>query len=1085
MQVLTTALSLAGSFVRARISLRDAIGVVESERETTGNDKVFINPEGPLNIMLGHAEVNNDAIAKKRMFSPPICTSYVLEEVGDKEPTPELALGSGKGRIYRYDRDPKKDGIWDCTRSQKVDEYLRAYYNALKVLFRIVNGKVVVCTNHHMSFYKYTRVQLSDNERARFFAALLMLANGEKGIGAEYRGRPAGSKAHQGQEVFGVALTSGQNTMVDLNFAIPNTLPGKKTLYIEEMRTVIEFFAKHGATKAEEYGLHYTDSPGFLIRAYLCEYANDGAFISEVFDCVDAFLAEMYSGTELDAARSQYFTTDEKLVGEYSEQYDAFRQIDKINSRCLFPFTNSNMPLQTELVHYTDETRNIDVSYGDCVEITLFNFFCCMLYDPESRRYSTGHLKGKKCDPTARFLDFFTKVCSKPEENTKACVHQEWARVIHGLIRPQAADGNGDAAGRGKRNLIKYCERTKDNKPLALKADIGTFLMVLAKIVGLPAAKQSDLETIIGNMLAGPVGDVDCVKLTRLLNDVVNPAISTRPVNLELRNTQTGIDKDGERIITGLIVLSFPPQKYEQPCYTIMFEFDLTFQFRYRHTNTIYLQEVVLNEDERKYFAPYSEEAADDTTPRLFGLIRDSVKRFVSKTDGALLPNRHIAGVEDAHDPKTLYTALTRWLCYTPMRSDPDRLAAIDQLFPTFMKWLKQRQGSSGAVNEQPGGLATQSFTEGGFAVDSEDNRTSPANAILGPGNPLVLLIANILGSVSLNDIETRDCFLRAVFTYCIGDCDKLFPAIRVHKSLYQPGMDSSGKRFDEKRVWQWSGYRVPNIALEYLKQVAAGFATRSDLPRAKAPSIAGLVGKFDDEADASEIVNMFMTHRHAEGIAFLRGYCVTDGSTYIWSGLIKRALWFYMSAKNQVYSEIRWVCTSMGDHEFAGFADKWPRDGLDLPRDLPPLSSRVVARIFPDGPSPAQLMRLLGLYAAIAPFKAEYAEVVYGLLETDINSLDPRFVIENICHASVMAFSNFCFEYSIKRRNGDTRENIMLLESERECLKSFVNRVGQLYKMEGKLPDNLSIIVHKCEKDMTATEKNLRKIPQIHTSDQ
>ncbi|KAI4293096.1 hypothetical protein PAPHI01_2370 [Pancytospora philotis] len=1089
MRVLTTALSLTGSLVCARISLRDAIGVLESERKTTGNDKVFINPEGPLNIMLGHAEVNNDAIAKKRMFSPPICASYVLEEVGDKEPTPELALGSDEGRIYRYDRDPKKDGIWDCTCSQKVDDYLRAYYNALKVLFRIVNGKVVVCTNHHMSFYKYTRVQLSDAERARFFAALLMLANGERGIKAEYRGRPAGSKAHQGQEVFGVALTSGQNTMVDLNFAIPNTLPGKKTLYIEEMRTVVEFFAKHGATDVEEYKLDYTDSPCFLIRAYLCECANDDAFISEVFDCVDAFLAEMYSGTELNVARSQYFTTDKKLVGEYSEQYDAFRQIDKINSRSLFPFTNSNMPLQTQLVHYTDEkktdeTRNVDVSYGDCVEITLFNFFCCMLYDPESRKYSTGHLKGKKCDPTARFLDFFTKVCIKPEENTKACIHQEWARVIQGLTRPQAADGNADAAGRGTHNLIKYCNKTKDNKPLGLKADIGTFFMVLAGIVGLPAAKQSDLETVVGDMLAGPVGDVDCAKLTRLLNDVVSPAISTRPVNLELRNARIGIDKDGERIIIGLVVLSFPPQKDEQPCYTILFEFDLTFKRDFRHAYTVYSQDVTLNEGERKIFASYDKETADVTSPPLLGLIRDSVRRFLSKTDGALLPNRYIAGVERAHDPTMLYTALTRWLCYAPMRSHPDRLAAIDQLFPTFMKLLKHRDGPGGTADEQPSGSAVQDRAEG-RPIDSEGKSTSAADMTLSARNPLVLLIANIVGSVPLDDFETRHFFLRAVLTYCVDDCEKLFPSLRIRPSLYCPAPNVPRRYYNEELLWFFSGFRVPNIALEYFRRLAAGFPTSDSACKIVLP-IAGLLRSFDDvTSSAYKIVNMFMTHRHADGIEFMRDYYMADGSAFLWIGVIRRVLWFYMGLKNQIYGEVYWVCSSMSDREFEEYNKRWMWEGLDTPRDLPPFSSSIVAKIFPDGPSPAQFMRLLGLYAKLAPFTTDHAENIYSMLETSTNRLDSSFVIIDICNASVVAFSNYCDNYTKERKNGDLREKLVALESELERLKGFVDKIERLYTAEVKLPDELTQKFHNCRRSLASSERGLRKVPQIQTSNQ
>ncbi|KAI4291881.1 hypothetical protein PAPHI01_1155 [Pancytospora philotis] len=85
MRILTAALPLAGSFARARVGLKQAIRAVTSSHGTASGDRLFVSPEGPLNILRGHLAVNNDVIAKKRLFSPPIHIYYALEEIKKNE----------------------------------------------------------------------------------------------------------------------------------------------------------------------------------------------------------------------------------------------------------------------------------------------------------------------------------------------------------------------------------------------------------------------------------------------------------------------------------------------------------------------------------------------------------------------------------------------------------------------------------------------------------------------------------------------------------------------------------------------------------------------------------------------------------------------------------------------------------------------------------------------------------------------------------------------------------------------------------------------------------------------------------------
>ncbi|KAI4291882.1 hypothetical protein PAPHI01_1156 [Pancytospora philotis] len=783
------------------------------------------------------------------------------------------------------------------------------------------------------------------------------------------------------------------------------------------------------------------------MQAYLCEYASDDAFIGEVFRCVEAFLAEMYSGAELVTARGRYFTADEKGVGEYSEQYDMLTRIYEINSRSRFPFTSSNMPPGTHYVHYYDEKAGLPcdaVSYSDCGEIALYNFFCCVLYDPVARSYSTKHLEEKNCAPTVRFKHFFTEVCTAPGDNTKACIHQEWARVAQGLVLPPAADNKAEVAGaQTTRSLIKYSKSVTDAVSVALKADIGTFLMALAEIAGLPAAVKKDLADTVGELLAFPPGNVDCAKLAQLFNEVVNTRISTRAAKVDLYNVKVGVDKEEEKILSGSIVLSFPPQEDGQPCYEIKLEFS----FDPRHVDTFYKpNDVTLDNDDRKFFAVRDRTMGDRNGP-LSGLIRDCVKRFLSKADGTLLPSDHIAGVESAHDPKALYTALSRWLCYTPMYSEPDRLAAIDQLFPAFMRLLKQRR------------------------------------TILSASNPLVLLIANILGSVALNDAETRDCFLRAVFTHCTGDREELFPGIRIQPPLYHTEPDACAVCPSELGFWRLSGFRVPNIALEYLRQVAVACSAQSSVVPEEASIVKLLEQLYDTRGYGYRVVNMFMTYRCVEAVELLRGYCMLDmpdEDDGVWRWMVRRVFWFCLALENRIYSEVRWACGVWDERKFTKFREILADRDLDTPGELPPLSEHIVAKVFPDGPSSAQLVILLGLYAQLALFKADYGEIVYRALENNTLQAAPRFVIVDICQASVFAFLGHCCTYSRTQSKGGTRANLMLLKSDLEDLKSFVNKIEQFYQAKEKLPDKLNRVLRDCRLKLADSDTELQKVPEM-----
>ncbi|KAI4293318.1 hypothetical protein PAPHI01_2592, partial [Pancytospora philotis] len=891
-----------------------------------------------------------------------------------------------------------------------------------------------------------------------------LLANGEK-IAAEYEPKVT-SKKKQGSPS-AVALVCGERALLKLRLKIDNDT-WTKPLYIEEVQTVVDFFVNHGAADVEEYGLHYTDSPGFLMQAYLCEYASGGAFISEVCDCVDALLAEMYSGTELGAVRDRYFTTDDELVREYSKNYALFTMIDEIYSRSGFPFTGSNMPLGNQLVHYRgkrageNETDN-SVSYSDCTEIALYNFFCCMLYDPKTRRYSIEHLRGEGCEPTDRFIDFFTNICTKPEDNSKACIHQAWADVVHGLVPPQAADGTTQTAGvEGELRLIRYCKKNKSNVNVELESDMGTFFAALTKIVGLPQAKRKELEHLLAGGVSSPLDGEDWEKVTSLFSEIVRTTSSPRKVDFKLQHNMSVKGEQWARLY-GVLELSFPPQGGDLQSH----KFELAFD--HKHASFVYKphSSITLDTKEREFITALGEKIKDEGSSILSDLIRDSAKRFLSMADGVLLLNEHVTGIENARGPLMLYTALTHWLAHVPMRSHKDRLAAIDQVFPTFIEALRIRKGLSGAMDEL-------SANPKGHAVHLKSRPFSAANIAFGARNTVALLISNILGSVPLNDEATRMPFFQAVLANCVDERSELFSNIRIHASLYCPEAAALRLRREEK-LWTVSDFGVPNIALHYLRQLAAiGPKYDGSEVRMQAPIVCFLRNFENMQTNGHKIVGMFMRHKHAEGVEFVRGYC-TPADTSAENKKITDRLktdWFGMAIKNKYYSEARRVCDSWGDSDYEFSMNVGATRIHSGAHNFPPLSEGIIAEVFPGGPTPAQFRIFLRAYALFTYNAAHYAGLL-GALECNSDKLDSEFVAKSY-HALIDAYFTYCEGNEFDCHYCTKRPPQIVLA---EPLMEHLCRVKRLCaeKLGGLTGDTEDIFRH-CEEKLAECDEYIQK---------
>ncbi|KAI4290848.1 hypothetical protein PAPHI01_0122 [Pancytospora philotis] len=951
MRVLSTALLLAGSFTAARLSLKDTIRAVKrSVCATSDGKELRINPEGPLNVLRAHALVGNNIIANKRLFSAPATVDYKLAR-------------NKADDAYVYEKAPEEGPIRNLPGADpEAMAYLRAYHETLRIMFRAVEGTVYVSSAHHKSFYKYLSVLPGDDKRAHFLAMLLVLAEVGRGVvKVDVHREDTATKAKKlNKKPASIDFTCQRTGQVLLN--LPLEAPGKnwKPNYAENALAVVDFFATHGGTDVQKaYGLeHYSDSPGSLILAYSYEYARSHEFVGRIFRHVDAILRLAYVADELAAVHGRFFTGGE-IGPEYSRAYGALERIREIDRRGVFPFSRTKLPPDNQLVYLYDEASQSmcsATSYSDCTEIALYNLFCCLLFDPKTRKRSLKHLRARGCAPTKLFESFFARESAEPDSDSWLGVHQEWARVAQGLTLFLDDENNPHAAANGS-SLITYKRGDAGSTGVELKGNLGNFLMALATIAGLPDEVTRELH----GLLPSSGSPIDCDRISASIARALNC------ISLMCVDARHSVFYAADSLLYGTLELSFQPQKRgtAAPPQTVVLKF-VPGHASFAHK----LDSIVLSAEERQFFEAYGEAGADGGRRPLLGLVDESVRRLLSAADGTFLPNAHIGRVEAADDSIACHNALTGWMARAEMQSPGDLLAALDELSPALATFVQRNTAVLGQTRKLKAELDDPSTDSDRKARVAEQLKDAQDRVV---GSPLVILVANILGRMPLTDGHTRRLFFELLMRPHARTRDILFPQLEIPRNAYPQfdqgvSLDSPEHAFDIL-----IRYKVPNTLAGYLKLRDMAGCEPVD-PERVYPETVKYIQHY-----------LAYPHPHCQEFVTLVRYC-DEGAlkimkeNYIFSTCepgsaqycLLAACWAYMALSVGRYEEVYQICDTWKVVECRSSKDGVPKRSRGL-GDYRPLSTRTVERVFPNGPTGPQLKALLRVFAFFARTDAMY----------------------------------------------------------------------------------------------------------------
>ncbi|KAI4292929.1 hypothetical protein PAPHI01_2203 [Pancytospora philotis] len=205
---------------------------------------MYVEPNGPLNLLNGHPQLNDGVIKNQLESAALMPADYTYgSEVGSSAYARTQNMCEGAVRAVPYD--------------PKAAKYMFEYYTVLKSLFTNEGGAGVVDTSSRASFYNFLG-DLRPRTAERILAALLVLTSGVD-IQCERR-------------VIAPAGMAGE-PLHTLSFVIPG---GEFQLELGALDAdairVVDFFIAYAGEKAREmdaYGLGYTYSPNFLIQSLI------------------------------------------------------------------------------------------------------------------------------------------------------------------------------------------------------------------------------------------------------------------------------------------------------------------------------------------------------------------------------------------------------------------------------------------------------------------------------------------------------------------------------------------------------------------------------------------------------------------------------------------------------------------------------------------------------------------------------------------------------------------------------------------------------------------------------------------------
>ncbi|KAI5168122.1 hypothetical protein NEIRO03_2282 [Nematocida sp. AWRm78] len=525
-----TRLLIMMHIVCARLGMSDieSIGA-----EIFGKEANFlINPGESLDPLRGYIMHRSGYMYNKRFFTPEIDIEYSLEQ--------KSKLTGNDAPIYKYTRDPVKDRVYDDICSDAVkNEYLIRFHKQLVQMFPSADGSLSIVAGRPNALYSFLIKEEVRPQRMYILAALFLLS--------EQVFIPIVEEITRKGKERRLVLRSidGTLTYIDKSLALykdgTKLKKGEKKWNTQTMKLIgflKEYIAQCSVnpnilmrlptepTTYEQFMTgEFLNTPQFLVQSYIYEFIDTKDKYIEFVEAVYTLLTEQAESNKSmpenrEKAREVFKRCFIKKSARSSVTdhtaiiCDLKKTIDKHRT---FPFSDlSQLPSYIRVNSYDRKTDSeIDdekKKYSNCVETALLGLFCCLMYDPDTREYTTDHLSNK--DASASLKSFFVRY-KEPVESTECSMHQHWCRVVSDLDNKKIAykkEKNeirsgwinilyviAEITGNKKEVLeaIECMEQVRDDTELSDEIDIEEVLSSMFCAL----SKNKNLEVVCGDLI--------------------------------------------------------------------------------------------------------------------------------------------------------------------------------------------------------------------------------------------------------------------------------------------------------------------------------------------------------------------------------------------------------------------------------------------------------------------------------------------------------------------------------------------------------------------------------------------------------
>ncbi|KAI5168406.1 hypothetical protein PAEPH01_0103 [Pancytospora epiphaga] len=729
------------------------------------NSNVYINSDGPLNLLYGYVFYTNRLIHKKRLFSPGLKINYSLTIVKDESSSKR---NNSKDIVTAFEKNSGPTG-----------KYLFKYYEAVKTMYNVVNEKAFIQTNRDQSLFRFLTQKLDKEDSFKLLAAMLLLA---EGIELPLRVDKEIIKYKKSERTIHLLICEVDNKSL-FKIGIYNIIEKIKDdgqvdlcfYKLKEIQHLVEFFITYGGNNVKtlnSYKLPLNDMPSYLIQSYIFEFIQNLEEAQLFFRVINNLLVQTKHGEDSEVWK-KFFIKNKAEVKKYEPVYKTFKEVDRLNLKTGFPFSSYVPPPSTMTVKgynekYGRKTTNDILSFSDCCGITIYTLFCCLLYDPVSKEYKLDRMVRNGYIPSYDLRNFFEVICPKPVGFTSLHLHQQWVHVVQDQV---LSEGELAKGGSFAKNTIIY-RKEVNNVSVELKSEILNVLKVMAKITGMPRERMSELGEICAIVQNGEVKISDMKESISEYVSKIFKELSVMGIEIEINKMEL-LTVDGHNGLYGIIVIRFKPKDDDG---LFVSEHIVQCELMEGHASA----KVISKNNEIKVEDKRILEGLGAKCERIkldLGIM--AVKRVhevLGKDDIKPVPLEMVEKVEQAQNDIERYLAINKILKIHRMETIDDRLYFIDLFAPYLDKMTKTNNMKEKQIdNEIVSEFIKKSSQD--YQESCDENKDLIRNNELHPGDPLVNVISNIIGSVLSEEQATQFCFVQ-IFASCNEKYKKLFPSI-------------------------------------------------------------------------------------------------------------------------------------------------------------------------------------------------------------------------------------------------------------------------------------------------------------------